>query len=131
LRELLCAAASALSSMAEVLEGLKVDADAMRSTLERSRGLVFSEAVSIRLSQVLGKGAAHSLTEKLAATALRGDKTLLEVMAADADASRAVPAKELGALFEPSRGFGGSREVIERVLGEWRRLRATSPERAP
>jgi 3-carboxy-cis,cis-muconate cycloisomerase len=131
LRELLCACASALSSMAEVLEGLEVDADAMRSNLERSRGLVFSESVSIRLSRALGKGAAHALTEKLAATALREDKTLLEVLAADADVSRAVPAKELAALFDPSRGFGGSAQVIERVVAQWRRVRATSLETAP
>jgi 3-carboxy-cis,cis-muconate cycloisomerase len=131
LRELLCAAASALSSMAEALEGLKVDPEAMRGNLERSRGLVFSEAVSIRLSRALGKSAAHSLTEKLAATAVREGKTLPEVMAADADVSRAVPANELAALFDPSRGFGGSAQVIQRVVVEWRRIRATSLETAP
>jgi 3-carboxy-cis,cis-muconate cycloisomerase len=36
LRELTCAAASALAAMAEVLEGLQVDAAAMRANLERS-----------------------------------------------------------------------------------------------
>jgi len=36
LRELLCAAASALAAMGEVLEGLQVDADAMRANIERS-----------------------------------------------------------------------------------------------
>jgi 3-carboxy-cis,cis-muconate cycloisomerase len=131
LRELLCAAASALSSMVEVLESLTVNTDAMRSNLERSRGLVFSEAVSIRLSSVLGKSAAHALTEKLTATALREAKTLLEVMTADVDAARAVPPKELAGLFDPSRGFDGAGQAIQRVLHEWRRSRTTSPERAP
>ena len=35
-RELACACASALAAMAEVLEGLSVDAQAMRANLERS-----------------------------------------------------------------------------------------------
>jgi 3-carboxy-cis,cis-muconate cycloisomerase len=130
LRELLCAAASGLSSMAEVLEGLKVDAGAMRTNLERSGGLVFSEAVSIRLSQSLGKSAAHALIEKLSA-AVREGKTLLEVMAQDAEVSRAISPKELPGLFDPARAFGASTEVIERVLAQWRQVRSTSLETAP
>jgi 3-carboxy-cis,cis-muconate cycloisomerase len=103
----------------------------MRSNLERSRGLVFSEAVSIRLSQALGKTAAHALTEKLSATAIDEGKTLREVMAADAEVSRAIPATELAGLFDPAHGFGASAQVIDRVLAQWRLVRATSLERAP
>lgn len=131
LRELLCAASSAVASMAEVLEGLKVDTAAMRTNLERSRGLVFSEAVSIRLSRALGKSVAHSLTEKLSAAAMGQGKTLLEVMRADPEVSIAIPANELVDLFDPRRGFGAAPQVIERVLARWREVRATSRETAP
>jgi 3-carboxy-cis,cis-muconate cycloisomerase len=125
LRELLCAASSAVASMAEVLEGLKVDPAAMRANLERSRGLVFSEAVSVRLSRVLGKSAAHSLTERLSAEAMDEGKTLLEVMRADPEVAAAIPAHELSGLFDPQRGFGAAPETINRVLARWRQARAT------
>src|SRR5258705_14020987 len=75
LRDLLCSTASALAAMAEVLEGLRVDEQAMRANLERSHGLVYSENVSVALSRALGKQAAHALTEKLCEIALREGKT--------------------------------------------------------
>jgi 3-carboxy-cis,cis-muconate cycloisomerase len=125
LRELLCATASGLAAMAEVLEGLEVDAAAMRRNLERTRGLVYSEAVSVRLSRALGKAAAHRLTEKLCAKAQREGTTLLEAMRADAEATRAIPAGELAALFDPERAFGAADTMLERALAEWRAQRAS------
>ena len=131
LRELLCAASSAVASMAGVLEELSVDTAAMSANLERSRGLVFSEAVSVRLSGALGKGAAHSLTEKLSATALSRGQTLLEVLRADPAVASAIPASELASLFDPQHGFGAASQMIGRVLARWRQVRATSPGTAP
>jgi len=128
LRELLCATASGLAAVGEVLEGLQVNVVAMRANLERSRGLVFSEAVAIRLSHRLGKAAAHALTEKLCANALDQGKTLLEAMRADPEVARAIPAEEMPALFEPENCFGASAQMIERVLERWSAVRTTLTE---
>jgi 3-carboxy-cis,cis-muconate cycloisomerase len=125
LRELLCATASGLAAMAEVLEGLQVDAAAMRRNLERTRGLVYSEAVSVRLAAALGRPAAHALTERLCEQVLREDITLLEALRADAEAARAVPQAELAALFDAERAFGSAGAMIERALTEWRAQRAS------
>ena len=119
LRDLLCSAASALAAMGEVLEGLQVDAVVMRANLERSRGLVFSESVSVRLSRALGKQAAHALTEKLCETAVREGGNLIDVMRADPQASAVVDAKELAELFNPENCFGASAQMIERALADW------------
>lgn len=118
LRALLLAASSALGAMAEVLEGLQVDAAAMRANLERTRGLVYSEALSLRLSRALGKPAAHSLTEKLCEQALREGRSLLDV--AGADPAVALDAAELAALFEPESGYGAAAAMIERAISGWR-----------
>jgi len=125
LRELLCAAASGTAAMAEVLEGLEVDAAAMRRNLERTRGLVFSEAVAVRLARTLGKAAAHQLTEKLCAQAQREGKTLLEVLRLDPEAARAIPAHELADLFDAEKAFGSAGAMIERALAEWRAVRVS------
>jgi 3-carboxy-cis,cis-muconate cycloisomerase len=119
LRDLLCSAASALAAMAEVLEGLTVDDKAMRANLERSHGLVYSENVSLHLSRTLGKPAAHALTEKLCAAAVREGRTLAEALRADPQASAALHAGESERLFQPESGFGASAAMIERALADW------------
>jgi 3-carboxy-cis,cis-muconate cycloisomerase len=119
LRDLVCSTGSALAAMAEVLEGLQVDEQAMRANLDRSRGLVYSENVSLALSRTLGKQAAHALTEKLCEAAVRGQKTLAEVLRADPQAAKSLAAKELDALFDPQNCFGSAPAMIERALAEW------------
>jgi 3-carboxy-cis,cis-muconate cycloisomerase len=119
LRDLLCSAASALAAMAEVLEGLEVNEAAMLANLERSRGLVYSENVAVRLGMALGKQAAHALTEKLCETAVREGKTLLDVLRADPQASKVLAGKELENLFDPRRSLGAAPAMIERALALW------------
>jgi 3-carboxy-cis,cis-muconate cycloisomerase len=113
LRELACASASGLAAMAEVLHGLEVNAEAMRLNIERTGGLVFSEAVALRLSR--------EVAESLVQEAARQGKHLKETVRA------AVPATELDQLFSPQRSFGSAGAMIERVLADW----ATSRESAP
>jgi adenylosuccinate lyase len=91
----------------------------MRANLERSRGMVYSENVSVQLSRSLGKAAAHALTEKLCETAHREGKSLAEVLRADPVAGKTVGAAELAALFEPQSAFGSAPAMIERALAEW------------
>lgn len=120
LRDLCCATASALAAMAEVLEGLRVDAAAMQANIDRSRGLVYSEAVSIRLSAALGKAAAHALTEKLCAEVVRQGITLREALDRDAGAAKIVPEAERARLFDPTSGYGSAQVMIDRALALWR-----------
>ena len=120
LKSLLCATASALAAMAETLEGLEVRTDAMRANLERTQGLVFSEAVSLRLAQALGKPAAHALTEKLCARAVQEGKHLRDIMQRNDEVLKILPAAELDALFDPKRAFGSAQQMIERALATWR-----------
>ena len=125
LRDLLCSAGSALAAMADVLEGLKVDERAMRANLDRTRGLIYSENVSLQLSRTLGKQVAHTLTEKLCETAVREGKTLAEALRADPQAGKTIDAKSFDAMFDPQSSFGASAAMIERALAEW--TRSTKP----
>jgi 3-carboxy-cis,cis-muconate cycloisomerase len=120
LRDLVCATASGLAAMAETLEGLEVRTGAMAANLERLQGLVFSEALSLRLSQSLGKSAAHALTQKLCVRAVQEKKHLREVLLAEDEARKHIPAGELDALFDARRTFGSAQPMIDRVLATWR-----------
>jgi 3-carboxy-cis,cis-muconate cycloisomerase len=92
----------------------------MAANLERTQGLVFSEAVALRLAQALGKSAAHALTEKLCARAVQEGKHLRDIMRFDAEISKIVPPAELEALFDAKRSFGCAQSMIDRVLATWR-----------
>jgi 3-carboxy-cis,cis-muconate cycloisomerase len=100
LRELVCATASGLAAMAEVVQGLQVHEDAMRANLERTHGLVFSEALSLRLSR--------ADADRLVEQAVREKKHLRDV----------VPA-ELADLFDARKSYGAAPAMMERVLADW------------
>src|SRR5919109_3519089 len=55
LRELARAAASATAAMWEAVGGLQVDVVAMRANIDRTQGLVFSEALALRTSRMLAE----------------------------------------------------------------------------
>jgi 3-carboxy-cis,cis-muconate cycloisomerase len=119
LREVACSAASALAAVAEILEGLQVDAASMQRNLERSNGMVFSEVLALRLSR--------PIAERLCGQAAREGRTLLEVTRSDAEASRLVAPHELEAIFDPQRSFGPAQRMIERVLADWANSRENGP----
>jgi 3-carboxy-cis,cis-muconate cycloisomerase len=119
LREIAGASASALAAMREVLDGLQVNRAAMRSNLDRSNGLVYSEALALRTSR--------ALADRLCAQALREDRHLRDLLRSDAEAARLVSGKQLRELFDPERGYGAAEAMIQRVLSDWQRARESAP----
>ena len=119
LRELTGATASALGAMLEAVRGLQVNEAAMRDNIERSRGLVFSEALALRLSR--------PVADRLCAQALREGRHLLEVLRADKEAMRQLGSADAAALFEPRTNYGSAAEMTERVLSEWAKARGNAP----
>ena len=118
LRSLACAAGSALAAVAEVLQGLTVDEQAMRANLERTRGLAYSEAVSLRLSR--------PVAERLCEQATREGRELVDVMRSDTQVMKLLSEEELVALFDPQQCFGAARPMIERVLSDWASARESA-----
>jgi len=100
LRELVCATASGLAAMGEVVHGLQVNEQAMAQNLERTQGLVFSEALSLRLSR--------ADADRFVEQAVREKKHLRDV----------VPA-ELADLFDARKSYGAAPAMMERVLADW------------
>jgi 3-carboxy-cis,cis-muconate cycloisomerase len=110
LRELVCATASALSAIAEVIAGLQVNVQAMRDNLERTQGLVFSEALSLRLSR--------ADADRLVEQAVREKKHLRAVVAA--------AGIEIGALFDVTQSYGAAPAMMEQVLADWASARESA-----
>ena len=100
LRELVCANASALAALVEVVSGLQVNEAAMRHNLERTQGLVFSEALALRVSR--------AEADRLVEQAVRERKHLRDLVA-----------PELRELFDERQSYGAAPAMIERVLAGW------------
>lgn len=115
LRELVRAGASALASMVEVVSGLQVSEQAMRENLDRTQGLVFSEALSLRLSR--------ADADRLVEQAVREKKHLRDVVAA----SGRLSAAEVADLFDATKSYGAAPAMIERVLADWTSSRESAP----
>ncbi|TAK88182.1 MAG: 3-carboxy-cis,cis-muconate cycloisomerase [Betaproteobacteria bacterium] len=111
LRALALGASSALGAMAYVLKGLELDAAAMQANIDETGGLVFSEAVALRLSR--------ALADRLCAQALHEKKDLREVMRSDAEVGARMKPEEIDALFDANKSFGAAEVMLERVLADW------------
>ncbi|HWP19900.1 MAG TPA: lyase family protein [Burkholderiaceae bacterium] len=104
---LLLSAHGAVHALAEACEGLTIDTERMRRNIESLQGLVYTEAVSMRLAERIGKADAHQMVEALARRSVAEQRPLEELVRgaveADPALSRAVPMEELASLFDPAQ----------------------------
>jgi 3-carboxy-cis,cis-muconate cycloisomerase len=117
-------AGSAAEAIGEALDGLRVDAAAMAANLERTRGFVHAEAVTVALADALGRPAAHAAVERLCRAAIDAGLPLREALAqargSDAALARALPEATLDALFDPRAQRGDADAMIDRTIAAWR-----------
>jgi 3-carboxy-cis,cis-muconate cycloisomerase len=109
-------AAGALDAMAEVIEGLDVDADRMRANLDATRGQIYAEAVQMALAPAIGRDVAHALVAGACRRALAEGAHLRDVLARDPQVAGRLDAEALDRLFDPRRYLGESAAYIERIL---------------
>jgi 3-carboxy-cis,cis-muconate cycloisomerase len=120
--------AGALRWAVEVIGGLEVDVERMKQNLELTHGLIFAEAVAMKLAEKVGKAVAHELLESASRKAIREKKHLRDVLSADSDVSGHIGPKEMAGIFDPTRQLGVADEFIDRVIEASRQL-ASTPER--
>jgi 3-carboxy-cis,cis-muconate cycloisomerase len=120
LPEIVRLAAGAVHAMAETVPGLEIDAARMRENLEVTQGLIYAEAVTMALSDKLGRAAAHQVVEGACARAREQKKHLREVLSQDERVKALLPASELDGLFDARKYLGAAEEFVDRVVGAGR-----------
>jgi 3-carboxy-cis,cis-muconate cycloisomerase len=100
----------------------------MKQNLELTHGLIFAEAVAMKLAEKVGKAAAHELLESASWKAIREKKHLRDVLSADSEVTGHMGPKEMAGIFDPTRQLGVADEFIDRVIEASRQL-ASTPER--
>ncbi len=86
------------------------------------RGLLLSEAVMLRLGEVLGRNAAHDLVYDAAMAAFEGGPSFRARLLADPRIARVLPEGELDRLLDPTAYTGLAGAFVDRVVREARRL---------
>ena len=106
------AAAVSLRLGAELLDGLQVNRDRMRSNVEAQNGYVLAEPVMLALGKQIGPRRAHELVHAAATRGLAAGVSFREALAADPD----IPDVDLDELLQVESALGAARELVDRVL---------------
>jgi 3-carboxy-cis,cis-muconate cycloisomerase len=116
LPEAFCLLAGALKQARAVVEGLEVDAEAMRRNIDLTHGLVMSEAVMMGLGPFIGREYAHDLVYDLCREALKAKRPLLDLLLEHPEIGRHVDRAALERMLDPANYLGQSGVMVDRVL---------------
>ena len=110
----------ALARLTNVIDKLVVYPDRMQKNLDRMGGLVHSQRVLLALTQAgLSREEAYALVQRNAMKVWEtdGELSLLDLLKADPEVSRRVPADRLDALFDLGYHFKNVDAIFGRVFG--------------
>ncbi len=116
LPEAFCLLAGALKQSRVIVEGLEVDAVAMRRNIDMTHGLVMSEAVMMGLGPYIGREYAHDLVYDICREALKQQRPLLDLLCENAKIMKHVTREQLAAMCDPANYLGQSGLMVDRVL---------------
>jgi adenylosuccinate lyase len=131
LGEIVAATAYAAGRLAGSLEGIRVDRDRLKTNLAMSRGAIVAEPLYVLLAKY-GHPDAHEAVRRLTLEAERSSRSMLEVVAQDAELrdylTRLTP-EERRVLERPEEYRGLAADVARDVAATWReRLKGVLPE---
>ncbi|HEY0106330.1 MAG TPA: adenylosuccinate lyase [Rhizomicrobium sp.] len=108
----------ALVRAAGVIDKLLIRADRMRKNLDSTQGIIHSQRALLALTQAgIEREAAYKLVQSNAMRAWDGEGTLLELLKADPQVAKAVPAKDLEAMFDLDYHTKHVDTIFDRVFG--------------
>ena len=108
----------ALARAAGVVDKLIVYPERMKENLDRTRGLVHSQRVLLALTQAgVAREDAYALVQRNAMRAWNGEGALLDLLTADKDVTKALPAARLAQLFDLDYHLKHVDTIFQRVFG--------------
>jgi len=120
LPEAFCLMAGALKQARGIVEGLEVDADAMRRNIDLTHGLVMSETVMMGLGPYIGREYAHDLVYDICRKAQAEGRPLLDLLDEEPTITKHLDREALAQLCDPANYLGQSGVMVDRVLARRR-----------
>jgi 3-carboxy-cis,cis-muconate cycloisomerase len=112
--------AGAARSMAETCDRLDVDAARLRENLDRTRGLVTAEAVTVALAAEIGHLEAHTVVGAASRRATAEERRFTDVLKEEPAVAQRIPAGDLERITDPEHYLGEASRFIARVLARRR-----------
>jgi adenylosuccinate lyase len=108
----------ALARMTGVIEKLLVYPERMQKNLDATHGLVHSQRVLLALTQAgLAREDSYRLVQRNAMRAWNGEGNLLDLLKADPEVSKALPAAKLETMFDLGYHLKQVDTIFKRVFG--------------
>lgn len=120
LSDALALTGGAAVAIREAMEGLKVDAERMRTNLDATEGLLLAEHVTTIASEKLGRQDAHELVQAAARRTVDGDKAFRDELLAEPDLREALSDEEIDAALDPAGYIGSTEAFVDRALELYR-----------
>jgi 3-carboxy-cis,cis-muconate cycloisomerase len=112
----------ALAQARFLVSGLQVDPVRMRQNLDRTGGLIVSEAVMMHLGPALGRQRAHDLVYDVCRRVIETGRSFLDLLAENPEIAPHATRDELARLVDPANYLGLCGEMVDRVLEETARI---------
>lgn len=120
LRDCLRLAGGAAQTAAELVEGLTVDVDRMRTNVGLTGGLILTERVAAALAPRLGKAAAKKVVSAAALAAADSGRSFTDELLAAPQLVGQIDPTELQPLLVADHYLGAAGVLVDRVLDEHR-----------
>jgi len=120
LLELLRLTGSSAAIARELLAGLEVDPEKMRSDMDLTGGLVMSESVAAALASSMGRSDAQDLVEQAARRSVADAREFREVLLEIPEVADGLGVDGLDLALDPAAYLGATAELIDRALAEHR-----------
>ena len=117
LKEICCLADGTLDIALELFGQMEVHEDQIRYNLESLQGLIYSEALMMRLAEIYGRMEAHELVYELAMAAIAQKRQLKELALADSRVTAHLTEEELENLMRPEHYTGLAEHFVDQVAG--------------
>jgi 3-carboxy-cis,cis-muconate cycloisomerase len=114
------ATGSALSAMADAIEGLTIDPARMRQNIDATRGAIFAERVAVTITPAVGRAKAVELVKNAIAAAQRSGLTFAETVASMPEIAALMPADDLAGLAVPENYLGAADTFRQRLIASAR-----------
>jgi 3-carboxy-cis,cis-muconate cycloisomerase len=121
---------SAAARLHSAISGLTVDAERMRTNLDRTSGLLMAESLMTALAERIGRPQAFRLVQRASEQVLDAGESLRDAARADADIRAALSEAEIDQALDPLNYLGSTNHFIDAALAEYQALAAESSERS-
>jgi 3-carboxy-cis,cis-muconate cycloisomerase len=107
---------AAMSAMADVVEGLTIDAARMRRNLDDTRGVIFAERLSVTLAPIVGRARAAELVKSAVQETQRTGSTFADVVRGTPELAAMLSVSDLAGLGTPETYVGSAETFRQRLL---------------